>query len=55
MRRGQAVLQSRHMHQAGFQVDLLPAQGDQLRDAKPMPVGQEYERPIARTVAADLG
>jgi hypothetical protein len=43
------------MHQAGLQVDLLPSQGDEFRHAQPMPVCQEYERPIARTVAAHLG
>ena len=55
MGRGQAVLQSRHMHQAGLEVDLLPAHRLELRDAKAMPVGEEDERPIARTVAAHLG
>jgi hypothetical protein len=54
MSRGQAVLQSRHMHQAGLEVDLLPARRHELGDAQPMPVGEEDERPIARTVAADL-
>ena len=42
------------MHQAGLQVDLVPAQRDELRDPQPMPIGQEDERPIARTVAAHL-
>ena len=54
MGRGQAVLQSRHMHQAGLQIDLLPAHRHELRDPQPMPVGEEDERPIARTVAAHL-
>ena len=54
VRRGQAVLQSRDMHQAGLEVDLLPAHRHELRDAQPMPVGEEDERPIARTVAAHL-
>jgi hypothetical protein len=54
MRRGQAVLQSRDMHQAGLQIDLLPAHRHELRDPEPMPVGKENERPIARTVAAHL-
>ena len=54
VRGGEAVLESRDVHQAGLEVDLLPAHRDELRDAQPMPVGEEDERPIARTVAADL-
>ena len=51
---GEAVLQSRDMYQAGLQVDLLPAHGDEFRDSQSMAVGQENERPIARTMAAHL-
>jgi hypothetical protein len=51
---GDAVLQSCNMHQAGLEVDLLPPHRDELRDAKPMPVGQENECPIARTVTTHL-
>ncbi len=42
------------MHKAGLEIDLFPAQRDQLRDPQPMAVSQEDERPIARTVAADF-
>ena len=52
--RGQAVLQARHVHQAGLQIDLLPAHRHELGDAQPMPVGEKDERAIARTVAAHL-
>ncbi len=55
MRRGQAVLKSRDVDQAGLQVDLLPAHRDELRHPKRMPVGEKNERPIARPVAAHLG
>jgi hypothetical protein len=51
----QTVLESRHMHQADLEIDLLPAQGDELRDPQPMSVGEEEKGAIARTVAADLG
>ena len=54
MRRGEAILQSRDVHQAGLEVDLLPAHRHEFRDPQPMPVSQEDERPIARTVAAHL-
>ena len=54
MRRGHAVLQSRDVQQAGLEIDLVPAHRDELADAQPMPVGEEDERAIARTVAADL-
>ena len=54
MRRGQAVLESRDVDQAGLQVDLLPAHRDELRHPQRMPVGEENERPIARPVAAHL-
>src|SRR5208337_4673422 len=50
----QAVLQSRHMREACLEIDLLPAHRHELRDAQPVPVGEEDERPIARTVAAHL-
>ncbi len=52
--RGQAVLESRDVDQAGLEVDLLPAHRHELRHPQPMPVGKQDERPIARTVAADL-
>jgi hypothetical protein len=42
------------MHQAGLEIDLLPAHRDQLRDSQPVPVGEENERPIARPVAAHV-
>jgi hypothetical protein len=53
--RVKAVLQSRDVHQAGLEVNLLPAHCHELRHPQPMPVGQEDERPIARTVAAHFG
>lgn len=50
----QAVLESRHMDQAGLQVDLIPAQRHELGDPEAMPVGNQNKRPIARAVTADL-
>ena len=50
----ETVLQARDMHQAGLEVNLLPAHRDELGNAKPMAVGEEDERPIARPVAAYL-
>jgi hypothetical protein len=54
VRRGHAVLQTRDVHQAGLEIDLLPTHRDELRDPEPVPVGEEDERSIARTVAAHL-
>jgi hypothetical protein len=54
MRRGHSILQPRDVQQACFQIHLVPAQRDELRDAQPMPVGDEDQRAIARTVAAEL-
>ena len=54
VRRRQVILQSRHLHQAGLEINLLPAHRHELRDPQPMPIGKEDERPIARTVAAHL-
>jgi len=51
---GRPVLQSRDVHLADLEIDLLPAHRDELRDSQRMPIGEEDERPIARTVAADL-
>jgi hypothetical protein len=55
MSRGQAVLQSRHMHQAGLEVNLLPAHRHEFRHSQSMTIGEEDERPIARAVATHLG
>jgi hypothetical protein len=52
--RGHAVLESRDVHQASLKVNLLPAHRHELRDAQPMTVGEENERPIARAVAPHL-
>jgi len=41
------------MQQACFQIDLVPAQRDELRDAKAVTVGNQDQRAIARTMAAD--
>lgn len=40
------------MHQACLEIDLLPAHRDELRDPQAMPIGQKYERPLARSRAA---
>jgi hypothetical protein len=42
------------MHQAGLEVDLLPAQARELRHPLRMPVSQAQKRPIARPVTAYL-
>ena len=42
------------MREACLEIDLLPAHRHKLRDPQRMAVSQENERPIARTVAADL-
>jgi hypothetical protein len=42
------------MQQACFEVHLVPAQRDELRDAQSVPIGDENERAIARTVAAEF-
>lgn len=55
MRRQRPVLQTRHVHQAGLEVDLLPAHGHEFRDAKRMTVSQEDQRAIAMAMPADLG
>jgi len=52
--RGQAVLESRDVHQSGLEVNLLPAHRHELRHPQSMAVGKEDERSIAHTVAAHL-
>ena len=52
--RGHAILQSIDVHRSRLEIDLIPAQSDQLRDSQPMPVGEEDERPIAHAVATHL-
>src|SRR3954454_12775155 len=53
MRRGAALLEAAHMHEALAQVDHVPAQPDQLGDAQAVPVGDEDHRAVAVGVAAE--
>ncbi len=52
--RGHTILQSIDVHRSRLEIDLIPAQSDQLRHSQPMPVGEEDERPIAHAMATHL-
>jgi hypothetical protein len=52
--RREAVLQSSDMQRSGLELDLVPAERDELADAKPVTVGQEEEGAIAVSMPADF-
>lgn len=52
--RRQSVLHARDVQEPGFQIHLVPAQRDELRDPEAVAVGDEKEGAIARAVAAEL-
>ena len=46
-----AVLEAIDVERAGFEIDLVPAQGDKLGGPQPMAVGEQDQKGIASTVA----
>ena len=48
------ALQPRHVQEADLEVDLVPAQRDELPDAQPVSVGEQHQPAIARAVPSHL-
>ena len=53
MDRCDAVLQPRNVQQALLQIELIPAQADEFRDAQAMTIGDQDQGGIARAVSAE--
>src|SRR5881397_1082196 len=53
MRAGQATLETTDMHKPLIEIELIPAEGDELRYPQPVAIGQENHRVIAEPMPAN--